>query len=380
MSVPKRPVRVSPTDIIFQRAPLRLHHWLLLITASTVVAAVFFIFPNRIPFPAAPQTARDRFNLVGDNFDIKAYRMAKAKSAEFTQAHYLILGTSSIRAALHADSQINNLLQQKKESPVQTLNLSTGAQGFLDGLFLLYEGGLQEGQTVLLFISRRMLSTPLFYQASSMAQYHYLQDPSLFFKSFSQDIPMVHNAMEAFPAKELEAPNRRQLLRRTLLFRLRHWTFNNFYGLTDYEPFPFTPITAKPETTASIATIREHHRRVNKKLTRNFKEFSSENILAFNILAQYISSHRAHLILLESPLLSEITITGNREAWNAYRKCVAKLTDELQIEYVDLNPETNLEPQDFMDSRHVNGQGRLKWSQTFVNWLSKRDTRAAEDM
>jgi len=312
---------------------------------------------------ASKMSAESVKGIVRKAQDDCAYIASRAMHSDLAQSDAVLLGTSSVREAFWESPLLREECLKKGGINCQILQLVASAQSFFESLFLLYDADLKNRQKILIFITPILFAYNAEESLWRMQKGLYLKNPMKYARDFHQVLPELKGMIQ-FPDRYLTTFRiMRVWANRRIYLAIKQWFVTHVYGqkLWEYDRYWYFG-----DESGDIERIRLHMAKIQRKIREGFHENKVMNERALSALIHHLKSKSCEVVLMESPRLD---FESMFEPWeDEYVKIVQRVSAEHGIPYVDLNPESSLEIQDFVDSRHVTGSGRNKWSKTFVDW------------
>lgn len=362
----RRASRVPPLEVVFDNPPLGLRHWLCGLAVFAVLAAAGFVVGGRATAVAGlPDNDRDL--LLEANNDDYAYVYIRATNHLPAESDILVFGTSAPREALQPDDKLTHDLAALGGPTGRVLNLTSSDQTFLETLHLLTLVNLRPEQTVVI-VRGPTAFAPTDPDDERLRGGAWIQSPLRFAEEFQDRVPRLGEWLQPLARRQIALQTQRKMTSRFF----RQWLAGKFrraiYGVP-----PRVHVNYCETHPAGDLDYQERHRRlVRGRLEWTFDSHCERVYVDLRTLVRYVHSKGARFISIESPIMR-----GDRERtfggwWQRYEEFNRRLEQETGAKHTFLPCNDKIDPNLFVDSRHVSAEGRAFWSEAFIAELSKQ--------
>lgn len=361
----RRASRVPPVQVVFDNPPLGVRHWLCGVAVFLVLAAVgTFLGGRTTRVIGLPKT--DRYLLLDATNDDYAYTYVRATNHLPAESDILVFGTSAPREALQPDDKLTRDLAALGGPAGRFLNLTSSDQTFLETLRLLTLVNLRPDQTVVI-VRGPTAFAPTDPDDERMKGGAWVQSPLDFAEQFRHEIPRLGAWLEPLQRREIMLLTQRKMTSR--LFR--QWIGGKFRRAVYHAPEREHENYWELHRAGDRAYQDRHREQVRWRLGSTFDDYSERVYNDLRTLVEYVHSKGARFVSIESPIME-----GDRQRtfgkwWDRYEAFNRRLEKETGAAHIYLPCNNKINPDLFVDSRHVSAAGREYWSRMFIATLSK---------
>lgn len=361
----KRASRVPPVQVVFDNPPLGPRHWLFGLVVFLALAALGSVLGGRTTSVVGlPET--DRYLLLEATNDDYAYIYIRSTNHLPAQSDILIFGTSAPREALEPDDKLTRDLAALGGAG-RILNLTSSDQTFLETLHLLTLVDLRPDQTVVI-VRGPTAFAPTDPDDERLKGGAWMQSPLAFAEQFQHEVPRLAEWLEPLPRRHITLLTQRKMTNRFF----RQWVGGKFRRAI-YDAPQYAHQNYCETNPAGDRDYQERHRRqVRGRLEWTFDSHSERVYVDLRTLVRYVHSRGARFVSIESPIMEGDRERTFGEYWERYEAFNRRLEEETGATHTYLPCNNKIDPDLFVDSRHVSAEGRAFWSRAFVAALAER--------
>ncbi len=362
----KRASRVPPLQVVFDNPPLGLRHWLFGLAVFAVLAVAGFVVAGRTT-TVVGLPENDRYLLLEADNDDYAYIYIRATNHLPSESDILIFGTSAPREALEPDDKLTRDLAALGGPAGRILNLTSSDQTFLETLHLLTLVDLRPDQTVVI-VRGPTAFAPTDPNDDRLKGGAWMQSPLHFAEEFEGQVPRLGEWLQPLTRRQIALRTQRKMTSR--LFR--QWLGGKFRRAVYDAPMREHRNYCETHPAGDLDYQGRHRRLVRSRMEWTFESHCERVYIDLRTLVRYVHSRGARFVSIESPIMEGDRDRTFGEWWKRYQEFNRRLERETGAKHTYLPCNNKIDPNLFVDSRHVSAEGRAFWSERFVAELSRQ--------